>query len=178
MICWALLFHFRSCEGVCDTPLHLFDWIPVDVGLCVGFIFARMRAYAIRPYTCSIEFLAMLVCVLVSFSLAWGHMRYAPTPVRLNSCRCWFVCLFLFRPYEGVCDTPLHLFDWISGDVSLCVGFIFAHMRAYAIRPYIFLLWHWACGESVTICVWWLCLYPSIIFASHTENVLLQSYPG
>ncbi len=52
--------------------------------------FAHMRAYAIRPYTCSIEILAMLVCVSVSFSPTSGRMRYVPTPVRLNSCR--FVC--------------------------------------------------------------------------------------
>ena len=98
--------------------------------------FAHMRAYAIRPYTCSIEFLAMLVCVLVSFSLAWGRMRYAPTPVQLNFWRCWFACWFHFRSHEGICDTPLHLFDWIPVDVGLCVCFFFAHMRAYAIRPY------------------------------------------
>ena len=50
VICSSLLFHFRSFEGVCDTPLHLFDCILGLIGLGVGFIFAHLRAYAIRPY--------------------------------------------------------------------------------------------------------------------------------
>ena len=48
------LFHFRSREGVCDTPLHLFVYFTGYIGLCVGSVFAHIRAYAIRPYTRSI----------------------------------------------------------------------------------------------------------------------------
>ena len=46
---------------------------------CCGFMFAAVRAYAIRPYTCSIEILGMLGDGLVPFSLFSGRMRYAPT---------------------------------------------------------------------------------------------------
>ena len=63
-------------------------------------------------------------------------MRYAPTPVRLIFGVDWFACLFRFRSREGVCDTPLHMFDCILGLIGLLVGFVFAHIRAYAIRPY------------------------------------------
>ena len=63
-------------------------------------------------------------------------MRYAPTPVRLISGVDWFACWSHFRPREGVCDTPLHLFGCFLGFVGLRVGSVFAHMRAYAIRPY------------------------------------------
>ena len=74
----------------------------------VGSVFAHFRAYAIRPYTCSIVFLGIY----------------------------WVICWFRFRPREGVCDTPLHMFDCILGLIGLLVGFVFAHIRAYAIRPY------------------------------------------
>ena len=92
-------------------------------------------------------------------------MRYAPTPVRLISgidwvdgwfrfrplqgvCDTplhlfdcflgiyWVICWFRFRPREGVCDTPLHMFDCILGLIGLRVDFLSAHIRAYAIRPY------------------------------------------
>ena len=46
--------YFRSLQGVCDTPLHLFG---ENVGeTVVGWwaAFAHIRAYAIRPYTCSL----------------------------------------------------------------------------------------------------------------------------
>ena len=77
--------HFRPHQGVCDTPLHLFDYYWGFIGLGVGFVFAHLRAYAIRPYTCSIDFWDLLGCVLVPFSLTSGRMRYAPTHVRLIS---------------------------------------------------------------------------------------------
>ena len=51
---------------------------------CASCIFAHIRAYAIRPYTCSIEILGLLDCVLLVFSLTSGRMRYAPTLVRLK----------------------------------------------------------------------------------------------
>ena len=76
-------FRFRSFQGVCDTPLHLFGCFLGCIGLCFGFgsVFAHFRAYAIRPYTCSVEIEAIL-----------GYM------------------LVHFRSYQGVCDTPIHLF--------------------------------------------------------------------
>ena len=63
-------------------------------------------------------------------------MRYAPTPVRLYFGIDWFVCRFRFRSLQGVCDTPLHLFDGFLGLIGLVDGSVFAHLRAYAIRPY------------------------------------------
>ena len=39
-----------------------------------------------------------------------GRMRYAPTLVRLKTMLDWVGCWFHFRSREGVCDTPLHLF--------------------------------------------------------------------
>ena len=74
--------------------------------------------------------------VIVSYSLISGRMRYAPTLVRLISGIFWVVSWFHFRPFEGVCDTPLHLFDDILGYVGWLMGFVSAHLRAYAIRPY------------------------------------------
>ena len=46
-------------------------------------------------------------------------MRYAPTPVRLNFGLCWFARWFRFRSREGVCDTPLHLFDFFTGNMMV-----------------------------------------------------------
>ena len=115
-ICWfACLFHFRPHQGVCDTPLHMFDCILGLVGLRVCSVFAHVRAYAIRPYTCSIDFGYLWGCVMIPFSPTSGRMRYAPTLVRLNFGICWFACLFHIRPLQGVCDTPLHLFVYCRG---------------------------------------------------------------
>ena len=75
----------------------------------VCFVFAHIRAYAIRPYTCSVEFLTMLVCVLVSFSLTSGRMRYAPTLVRilsrLNTIN-HYTCSVEFRDLWGCVSIP------------------------------------------------------------------------
>ena len=38
-------------------------------------------------------------------------MRYAPTLVRLKSVLDWGWVSFVFCSLQGVCDTPLHLFD-------------------------------------------------------------------
>ena len=81
-------------------------------------------------------FLGMVGGGLVPFSLTSGRMRYAPTLVRLISWVCWIGDGLRFRSFQGVCDTPLHLFDDILGCVGLQVGFVFALFRAYAIRPY------------------------------------------
>ena len=100
------------------------------------FIFAHIRAYAIRPYTCSIKNDNDVFAVIVSFSPTSGRMRYAPTLVRLKTMLYWVMGWSHFRPHQGVCDTPLHPFDWNLGDIGLLVDSIFAHLRAYAIRPY------------------------------------------
>ena len=97
---------------------------------------AHLRAYAIRPYTCSIDFWGVLGGMFVSFPPTSGRMRYAPTLVRLKSRLYWDMCWFHFRSFQGVCDTPLHLFGWNRGYIGVCVGSVFAHLRAYAIRPY------------------------------------------
>ena len=49
------------------------------------FVFAHVRAYAIRPYTCSIDFGDWLGCVLVPYSPTSGRMPVRHTPVRLLS---------------------------------------------------------------------------------------------
>ena len=78
----------------------------------------------------------VMLGVIVPLSLTSGRMRYAPTPVRLFFGIYWFAHWFHFRPHQGVCDTPLHLFDWFFVCIGLRVGFVFAHIRAYAICPY------------------------------------------
>ena len=95
-------------------------------------------AYRIRPSwrgRCMFDGVVSFA-VIVSYSLFSGRMRYAPTVVRWYSWVCWIVGWLRFRSFEGVCDTPLHMFDWFLGYVGLGVGSIFAHFRAYAIRPY------------------------------------------
>ena len=72
----------RPYEGVCDTPLHMFDEFRGLIGLRVGSVFAHVRAYAIRPYS--------------FWLIAWGG---------------WCGWFAWFAHVEGVCDTPLHLFD-------------------------------------------------------------------
>ena len=152
-------------------------------------LFAHVRAYAIRPYTCSPNFWAGR-CISLRIRSRGGRMRYAPTLVRLifgrgGVFRCAFahVRAYAIRPYtcslnrwagrrfsllvrsrQGVCDTPLHLFAIFLGGavyfvacspssgrmryaptpVRLIFGrggdflCLFAHVRAYAIRPYSF----------------------------------------
>ena len=125
MSCCAHSFQFRSHQGLCDTPLHLFDCFPGFIVLRDDFNFAHIRAYAIRPYTCSIDFGYLWGCVMIPFSPTSGRMRYAPTLVRLNFGICWFACLFHIRPLQGVCDTPLHLFVYCRG----WIWFIITHVR-------------------------------------------------
>ena len=72
--------HFRPHQGVCDTPLHLFD-----------------------------ENLALLGDGWASFPPTSGRMRYAPTLVLLKSGLDWGMGEPRLRSYQGVCDTPLHL---------------------------------------------------------------------
>ena len=77
----------NRCRGVSHTPstagkMHIKRWCHVG---CYHFISAHIRAYAIRPYTCSIDFRDLLGCVMISFPPTSGRMRYAPTPVRLLS---------------------------------------------------------------------------------------------
>ena len=73
---------FRSHQGVCDTPLHLFA-VNMDETV-VGWwaAFAHFRAYAIRPYTCSVMARVERWWDDGLLSLTSGRMRYAPTLVR------------------------------------------------------------------------------------------------
>ena len=74
------------CRGVSHTPfmaawLHIIHppYYPWNNRTCVG-------AYRIRPSwrgNCMFDECVMLG-VIIPFSLTWGRMRYAPTPVRLN----------------------------------------------------------------------------------------------
>ena len=117
----------NMCRGVSHTPFTLAKK-HVRRYCFFGryrFVFAHIRAYAIRPYTCSVDFWDWLGCWLVSYSLTSGRMRYAPTLVRLNFGICWFACLFHIRPLQGVCDTPLHLFVYCRG----WIWFIITHVR-------------------------------------------------
>ena len=78
------LFWAKRCRGVSHTP-SMAAKKHVRRGYFVHryhSVSAHIRAYAIRPYTCSIEIIALLVSVLVPFPPIWGRMRYAPTPVR------------------------------------------------------------------------------------------------
>ena len=73
----------KMCSGVSHTPFMAAKR-HVRRGWCVGryyFVFAHLRAYAIRPYTCSIDFRVCLGSVSFSFSPTWGRMRYAPTTI-------------------------------------------------------------------------------------------------
>ena len=44
---------FAAVEGVCDTPLHLFDHIKGNMMVERWESLLLLWAYAIRPYTCS-----------------------------------------------------------------------------------------------------------------------------
>ena len=74
-------FRFRSREGVCDTPLHLFGWNQCFVGLRIGFVFAHMRAYAIRPYTYSMGIMAFSGEYIISFLLIPDDVSFRYTAV-------------------------------------------------------------------------------------------------
>ena len=94
-------YTFAHMKGVCDTPLHLFAQnmdrmipnvgeqktiapnIPI-IGLAPSLTW---RAYAIRPYTCSLN--------------TWISRSLNKQPHhQINT----------FAHLKGVCDTPLHLF--------------------------------------------------------------------
>ena len=73
------------CRGVSHTP-SMAGMLHVRRGYFVRryhSVFAHIRAYAIRPYTCSFKNDALLGYALIPFPLTSGRMRYAPTPVRL-----------------------------------------------------------------------------------------------
>ena len=80
-------------------------------------------AYRIRPpwRGCCIFDGGDMVGDIISFPLTWGRMRYAPTPVRLNSLFYWVVGWCRIRPHQGVCDTPLHLFGYCHGWIQLII---------------------------------------------------------
>ena len=64
----------------------------------------------------------VMLGVIISFSPTSGRMRYAPTPVRLLS---W---------PNTINHYPRSIVFLVV--VGLRFGFVFAHVRAYAIRPY------------------------------------------
>ena len=117
------------CRGVSHTPFtaakkHIKRMCHVRR---YHFISAHMRAYAIRPYTCSVKNDGVLGGVLVSSSPTSGRMRYAPTLVRLKSWVCWGMGWFRFRSFQGVCDTPLQFscgkrFVWRTTKTATLVG--------------------------------------------------------
>ena len=71
-----------AVEGVCDTPLHLFDYFMGNMMVERWASSPPWRAYAIRPYTYSI--FSWVTCWLNDGHprRRGGRMRYAPTLVR------------------------------------------------------------------------------------------------
>ena len=63
-------------------------------------------------------------------------MRYAPTPVRLFHGYNDGGMMCFFANVEGVCDTPLHLFDHFMDNMMVERWKSSLPWRAYAIRPY------------------------------------------
>ena len=107
-------FPQENCRGVSHTP---FTWAKLPIQQpsrypwnhrkCVG-------AYRIRPswrWKGTFDGGDVLGDI-ISFSLIWGRMRYAPTPVRLIFGIYWVAWWFHFCPHQGVCDTPL-LFSFV-----------------------------------------------------------------
>ncbi len=135
------LLHFvlvRAFEGVCDTPLHVYCLFVVGLGRCGSCLFAAVKAYAIRPYMFTVCSwwgwgVAFLVCSLTS-----GRMRYAPTCLLFVRGGAGALHFGLVRSREGVCDTPLHVYCLFVVGLVRCGSGLFAHVRAYAIRPYMF----------------------------------------
>ena len=46
---------FPDMEGVCDTPLHIYHLIDDNTMVVERAYSPPWRAYAIRPYTCSMN---------------------------------------------------------------------------------------------------------------------------
>ena len=73
---------------------------------------------------------------VISCSLTSGRMRYAPTFFGKQT----IICpppSFPVRSHQGVCDTPL---QFLANKLSYACRrhFLFAYVRAYAIRPHNF----------------------------------------
>ena len=127
-------FPVRSPQGVCDTPLH-FLANKISYACRRHFPFALVRAYAIRPYIFWQTRYNMPAAV-IPCSLTSGRMRYAPTIFGKQT----IICLppsFPVRLREGVCDTPL---QFLANKIKYACRrhSLFAHLRAYAIRPHNF----------------------------------------
>ena len=104
------MYIFPAMKGVCDTPLHIFDYF-TGITMVVERAFSPpWRAYAIRPYTCSIISWVQQWWNDVQHPRHGGRMRYAPTPVRSFHGYNVGGMMCIFPAMEGVCDTPLHLF--------------------------------------------------------------------
>ena len=136
----GLLLSLLVCsrEGVCDTPLHVYCLFVVGLGRCVSGLFAHLRAYAIRPYM-------FTVCSSWGWGVAFraslltsGRMRYAPTCLPFVRGGAGSLRFVLVRRREGVCDTPLHVYCLFVVGLVRCFPCLFAAVRAYAIRPYMF----------------------------------------
>ena len=94
------------------------------------------RAYAIRPYTCSVISWVIWWSFDVQLPYHGGRMRYAPTHVRLFHGWHGGRLMCFFPAMEGVCDTPLHMFDHFTGNAMVVWCAFSLLWRAYAIRPY------------------------------------------
>ena len=99
---------------------------------CHHFIFAHVRAYAIRPYTCSVEIGASL-----------GENTITNRPIQ-SSCyhriNGKYVGTYRIRPSRRRTfqQKSLSQNDASFANAFAAIVFIFAHIRAYAIRPYDF----------------------------------------
>ena len=65
-------------------------------------------------------------------------MRYAPTCLPFVRGGAGALLSLLVRRREGVCDTPLHVYRLFVVRLGRYVSGLSAHVRAYAIRPYMF----------------------------------------
>ena len=72
-----------------------------------------------------------------------------------------------FRSHQGVCDTPLHLFDENVGKMVVDWWAAFAHFRAYAIRPY-------TCSLKTRVKRWW----NLHLFAENAGETVVDGWPG
>ena len=113
---------------------------------CQYFISAHVRAYAIRPYTCSVEIRASLgentitnrpiqsSCNHRIYRKCVGAYRIRPS--RRRTCPfndgIMFAANISFPPFTAA-NMTIQRWYYVR-----CHHFIFVHVRAYAIRPYDF----------------------------------------
>ena len=81
-------------------------------------------------------------------------MRYAPSCLLFVRRGAGALRFGLVRRREGVCDTPLHVYRLFVVGLGRCFPCLFAAVRAYAIRPYMFTVcssWRW--GVAFRACL-------------------------